>query len=956
MAANITVKIIALLKQAGIDYSKMAGKVDHNKISQLITKTQKTATKPKLIDALNKEKATYKQALDVFENDAKYLSQMNKMEQVNFVNNLEDYFKVGGPIKYTPSNVVTQEGTPVVGKKLETLAARKGIKDKPDATSLQGAMEGLMSLVDEMKGISPKMRKSMDRDELVEFLRKMRGRDFTNQEIRLVRDYMDNWGIGLAKEKAAPAMVHAKKLGAKNKEEFKFVEEYLDNIQTTSPEKFRETYGSVKNVNMELSDIFDKKLEKHFKKKYKWDKTKKDGGLDEATFEKYDDELYEAQKEFGDFHRIYDTDVQPGSFGFRKSTSWVNHPNNWLDEASEKMQSITGEGLNVDFYKNYTDEVLTKYPKPEKFQYGGIAGMLGEPTYQDEEHRVPYKDGEFGKKEDLPSGLKAEVGDPTPGWGLSDLVSRYFLYQKVLPGVGEETRKYLGEKFLNDLNAQGYSPKDFKAYIDEQFPEPTYADGGRTGFKKGFSAGRRKFLQGVGALAALPFIGKYFKWAKPLAKSSKVLTQVPIKNIDGMPAWFKPLVNKVIAQGDDVSKRFATGERQIVHQSTLPDSKTPVTVTQDLDTGDVLVDVGMGKHGFPDGHLGQPVRLEYKAAEDIMSGPRDEPFKVGERDPLLRIKSSVHEDLVGSGLKGDPKTLRLKPGKTKEEFWVEEAEFSGGHPENVKFEESTFEKFGEHGSNFDEVEKFATGKVKKVKTKQGTVGYSGTKYRYEGDMASGGRVPLKGGKLAFLQGIGKIMDEFFPGTTKIGQRSKPFPGKVQEKMDLRKAITDFKEREKAAKLKIWEDSDKVRAAVDDIFPTGDYKYDAQMAAESLVENNPKFFNNKLYDDLDDKTRMKIYGAVVNVVQKDLAKMIQLKRASKPTKTLKGIEETGTINISDPDVAEEFARFMKETDPKGHKKLEQTVDLLNLDTKGKKGHAEGGRVSLSSGGLAGMLGE
>ena len=73
-AIEITARIIALLKKAGIDYSKMAGKIDPNKISQLITKTQETATKPKLIDALNKKKATYQQALDIFENDAKYLS------------------------------------------------------------------------------------------------------------------------------------------------------------------------------------------------------------------------------------------------------------------------------------------------------------------------------------------------------------------------------------------------------------------------------------------------------------------------------------------------------------------------------------------------------------------------------------------------------------------------------------------------------------------------------------------------------------------------------------------------------------------------------------------------------------------------------------------------------------------------------------------------------------------
>ena len=70
----------------------------------------------------------------------------------------------------------------------------------------------------------------------------------------------------------------------------------------------------------------------------------------------------------------------------------------------------------------------------------------------------------------------------------------------------------------------------------------------------------------------------------------------------------------------------------------------------------------------------------------------------------------MHEDLVGSGLKGDPKNLHLKPGKTKEEFWVDEAEFTGGHPENVKFEESVAEKYGDHASDFTEIEKYATGK------------------------------------------------------------------------------------------------------------------------------------------------------------------------------------------------------------------------------------------------------
>ena len=44
----------------------------------------------------------------------------------------------------------------------------------------------------------------------------------------------------------------------------------------------------------------------------------------------------------------------------------------------------------------------------------------------------------------------------------------------------------------------------------------------RVPFKDGtkFDPKRRTILKGIGALATLPIIGKYFKWAKPLAKSS----------------------------------------------------------------------------------------------------------------------------------------------------------------------------------------------------------------------------------------------------------------------------------------------------------------------------------------------------------------------------------------------------------------------------------------------------
>ena len=160
-------------------------------------------------------------------------------------------------------------------------------------------------------------------------------------------------------------------------------------------------------------------------------------------------------------------------------------------------------------------------------------------------------------------------------------------------------------------------------------------------------------------------------------------------------------------------------------------------------------------------------------------------------------------------------------------------------------------------------------------------------------------------------------------------------------------------------LKLLKNKKKVKAAYDDIFPSGDYKYDAEMVAESLVENNPKVFGNRLYSDLNDAERFEVYGAALNEASTNFAKQLKMKRAmdkaSRPTKTLKGIEETGTIDISDDAVAEEFATFMKETDPVGHAKIQKVVDDANQQLELKRFKTKG-RKKNASGGLANMLGE
>jgi len=82
----------------------------------------------------------------------------------------------------------------------------------------------------------------------------------------------------------------------------------------------------------------------------------------------------------------------------------------------------------------------------------------------------------------------------------------------------------------------------------------------------------------------------------------------------------------------------------------------------------------------------------------------------------------------------------------------------------------------------------------------------------------------------------------------------------------------------------------------------------------------------------------------------------MEKIIKPKKTLKSIEETGMIDISDPDIAEEFAKFMKQMDPEGSAKIQRIVDDINQRSdlraakkeKGRKENSDGGRIGLKVG--------
>jgi len=141
---------------------------------------------------------------------------------------------------------------------------------------------------------------------------------------------------------------------------------------------------------------------------------------------------------------------------------------------------------------------------------------------------------------------------------------------------------------------------------------------------------RRTFLKLLGGMAAIPIVGKFLKPLKT-AKGVKKIPMIATDNVPGKPEWFDALVNKVILEGDDVTKRFATSERQSIHQKTLNDGSV-VRVTEDVDDGAVRVEYENEANVF-----GDDVLMQYKKPLPDEGDPRPAAeFTTAESGPVGR--------------------------------------------------------------------------------------------------------------------------------------------------------------------------------------------------------------------------------------------------------------------------------------------------------------------------------
>jgi hypothetical protein len=415
---------------------------------------------------------------------------------------------------------------------------------------------------------------------------------------------------------------------------------------------------------------------------------------------------------------------------------------------------------------------------------------------------------------------------------------------------------------------------------------------------------RRSFIKGLIALASAPAIGKYINVFKTEG-ARKGIENVASQGVD----FFNMVIKKVMDEGNLIN------ESDRIQTFKHPD-RPDINVEVDLGSGSssVYFDTDQG------------TKAGAELVKDIEVGPgytelleNEEVYKTGAGGEVYK---DVDEQITG-GITNLEKFLKGKKGFAA---GGRVGMFRGGVPKGLQAAlRAIMSKYGDDAittaDKAPQPEKTIQEQIMDFNARNPNIDP-------DSEIGIGIRLEEQGKKLANAASDAEIELR--------GQF--PFASEAEIKAMLPKGVKMSTES-----VEIWENPVKIREAVDDIFPTGDYKYDAQMAAEALVENNPQVFNNMLYDDLDQRTQMKIYGAVVDVVMGNMAKMREMKKLSKPTNTLAAMKAGKGIDMSDPDIAEEFTRFMKENDPKGFKDIEEKVELINFNPKGRKKNADGGSV-------------
>ena len=307
--------------------------------------------------------------------------------------------------------------------------------------------------------------------------------------------------------------------------------------------------------------------------------------------------------------------------------------------------ALKGKMTNSDGYRSTELDLNKTFPINDKFNLN-LTGSADTQTFDGKTYRssdltpkLSYNDGIFNaniSKEILEGGDELNLG---AGVNYNNFYAKGDnLLSKDRSGVIGYQKEF-GDKD-GDLFFTAGAEKNI---FDDEYTggvglKYKFADGGITGLRQGYVGGggvnlaRRGFLKilggTVGAVAAfktgaLKLLGKSTTKAAP-----KLFTAA---EGSGAPAWFEGMVNKVLADGVDITKKAATMDGQTVKSLDTPTGKVDVTIDR---TGNIDVNY-MGDNTA----MGEGVDMRYVVgqADEGTKGvkPADE-FEAVESIPAIR--------------------------------------------------------------------------------------------------------------------------------------------------------------------------------------------------------------------------------------------------------------------------------------------------------------------------------
>ena len=317
--------------------------------------------------------------------------------------------------------------------------------------------------------------------------------------------------------------------------------------------------------------------------------------------------------------------VQKGTQGLKKSDKVVKRE--MFEEANEKFNK-TDEVVTVD-------SVITGIKKLEPIEAMKEANRVlkGEGRYKNlsKVDREKIAMDESVTDHIFEREIKPDPEDMAQGGRAGHYTGGMVDVEPSLSDIGHGSDSLMARTRLISPNNQATTSTGLNYLLAED------NDNIRVPFSKGklADAGRRTFLKlmgsvGAGIGAAKAGLGSLFKAGKPVTKAAEVITT---PNAPGKPEWFDALVTKVIREGDDVTKKFATKEREIVHSKKIDEDAT-VTVTRDLDEGTVRVDIDDVTTNVADEQGNAIVSMEVKGGrlEEGVKGKTPAEFEAVETD------------------------------------------------------------------------------------------------------------------------------------------------------------------------------------------------------------------------------------------------------------------------------------------------------------------------------------